>query len=172
MRFDFLAWRQEMKILIVSDTHRKNDNYLSVLEKEKPLDFVIHCGDAEGSEYLLEESAGCPLHIVLGNNDFFSRLPREKEFFLGKYKVFLAHGHTYGVGVDDSDLISEAILREANLLIYGHTHRPLVEIREELVILNPGSLSYPRQEGKLPSYIIMEIDKKGEASFSIKHVEK
>ena len=40
-----------MKILIVSDTHRKNDNYIKALEKSAPVDMVIHCGDIEGSEY-------------------------------------------------------------------------------------------------------------------------
>ena len=64
-----------MKVLIVSDTHRKNENYFKVLEMHKP-DLVIHCGDAEGSEYALSESADCPVQIVLGNNDFFSCLPR------------------------------------------------------------------------------------------------
>ena len=71
-----------MKILVVSDTHRKNDNYFDILKKEKP-DLVIHCGDAEGSEYALTESAKCPVKIVLGNNDFFSDLPRELEFEVG-----------------------------------------------------------------------------------------
>ena len=49
-----------MKILIVSDTHRKNDNYLKVLQMVGPLDMVVHCGDAEGSEDVLkEEMFGC-----------------------------------------------------------------------------------------------------------------
>ena len=39
-----------MKILIVSDTHRKDGNLYDVIEKEKPLDMLIHLGDAEGSE--------------------------------------------------------------------------------------------------------------------------
>ena len=60
-----------MKILIVSDTHRKNDNYFDVLKLENP-NLVIHCGDAEGSEYALTQGAKCPVKIVLGNNDFFS----------------------------------------------------------------------------------------------------
>ena len=42
-----------MKILIISDTHRKNDNYLNVVQKHGKLDMVIHLGDVEGSEYLL-----------------------------------------------------------------------------------------------------------------------
>ena len=39
-----------MKILIVSDTHRKDDNLKKVIEKTSPLDMLIHLGDAEGSE--------------------------------------------------------------------------------------------------------------------------
>ena len=42
-----------MKILIVSDTHRHNENFLKVLEKTGPIDMLIHCGDVEGSEYLI-----------------------------------------------------------------------------------------------------------------------
>ena len=69
-----------MKIMIVSDTHRNHDNLKLALEKEKPIDQMIHCGDSEGAEYIIEEIARCPLEIVLGNNDFFSDLEREKEF--------------------------------------------------------------------------------------------
>ena len=71
-----------MKILIVSDTHKKNENYFKVLEMHHP-DMVIHCGDAEGSEYALSAAAKCPVYIVLGNNDFFSDLPREITLDIG-----------------------------------------------------------------------------------------
>ncbi len=42
-----------MKILIVSDTHRKDDNLERIIEEEAPFDMLIHLGDAEGSEYTL-----------------------------------------------------------------------------------------------------------------------
>ena len=83
-----------MKILIVSDTHKKNENYFKVLEMHHP-DMVIHCGDAEGSEYALSSAAECPVYIVLGNNDFFSNLPREITLDIGPYKVWVTHGHNY-----------------------------------------------------------------------------
>ena len=67
------------KILIVSDTHRKNENYLEIIKKCGPFDKVIHCGDVEGSEFTICEAAGCPVEMVMGNNDFFSNLPREKD---------------------------------------------------------------------------------------------
>ena len=41
-----------MKILIVSDTHRKNENLKKVLDREPPFDMMIHLGDAEGSEVI------------------------------------------------------------------------------------------------------------------------
>ena len=46
-----------MKILIVSDTHRKNQNFFNVVRKQSP-DMVIHCGDAEGCEDDLAQAAG------------------------------------------------------------------------------------------------------------------
>lgn len=42
-----------MKILIISDTHRKNENYLKLVETLGTLDMVIHLGDVEGSEYTI-----------------------------------------------------------------------------------------------------------------------
>lgn len=60
-----------MKILIISDTHRKHENLLKVLERECPVDLLIHLGDAEGYEDYIAEQAGCPVEVVAGNNDFF-----------------------------------------------------------------------------------------------------
>lgn len=159
-----------MRVLIVSDTHRHNDNYFKVLERVAPIDMVIHCGDAEGSEYLLGEAAGCPLKIVMGNNDFFSNLPKELEFKIGQYKVWLTHGHYYYVSMDNNTIKKEARARGVDILIYGHTHRPIIEDEGNLITVNPGSLSYPRQEGHRPSFIIMEIDREGKAHFTINYL--
>lgn len=159
-----------MRVLIVSDTHRQNNNYLKVIEKVKPIDLVVHCGDAEGSEYLIGESAGCQMEIVLGNNDFFSDLPREREFQIGKYRVWLTHGHNYYVAMGNETIKREAVARGVDIVMYGHTHKPVVDRDDEVIAINPGSLTYPRQEGKRPSYIMMEIDREGEAHFTINYI--
>ncbi len=156
-----------MKILIISDTHRRNENYLKILETVSPLDFLIHCGDSEGSEYLISEAAGCPVEMVLGNNDFFSKLPAESEFVIGNYKIFLVHGHNYYVSMNNEILKREARDRGADIVIYGHTHKPVVEYDNGIIAVNPGSLTYPRQDGKRPSYIIMEIDQDQKAHFTV-----
>lgn len=159
-----------MRVLIVSDTHRKNENYFRVLEREKP-DLVIHCGDAEGSEYALTEAADCPVEIVLGNNDFFSELPRELVLEIGPYRAWVVHGHNYYVSMGNETLKREAAARGMDLVFYGHTHRPVIDTEGEVIAVNPGSLSYPRQDGRKPSYVVMEPDERGGLKFEMRYLE-
>ena len=65
-----------MKILIVSDTHGHDTNLIKVLKKVKPIDYLIHCGDIEGSEDKIRELAGCPCTMVKGNNDYYTELQK------------------------------------------------------------------------------------------------
>ncbi len=159
-----------MRILIVSDTHRKNENYFKVLQKMKKLDMVIHCGDVEGSEYALTEAADCPVLMVSGNNDFFTELPKEQELNIGDYKVWVTHGHNYLVSLGTERIKQEAKARGVQIVMFGHTHKPCLEQDEELIAVNPGSLSYPRQDGCKPTYALMEIDKHGEVHFTMAHL--
>ena len=157
-----------MKVLVVSDTHRKNDNYFEIVKRHRP-DLVIHCGDSEGSEYALSQAADCPVQIVLGNNDFFSYLPKELELHLEGHKVWVTHGHNYYVTMGNEHIKREATLRGADIVIYGHTHRPVIDQSGSVTAINPGSLSYPRQEGHQPSYIIMELSEE-KTKFEIKYL--
>ncbi len=160
-----------MKVLIVSDTHRRNENFFAVMEKVGPVDLVVHCGDVEGAEAIITEAAGCPVEIVQGNNDFWSAMPREKEFFIGRLKVFLTHGHNYYVSMNYEIIKQEAKAREVQIVMCGHTHKPVIDIGEKVTVINPGSLSYPRQEGRKPSYILMEIDSNDEPHFTLNYLE-
>lgn len=160
-----------MKVLIISDTHKHHENLIRVLERVGKVDLMIHLGDAEGYEDDIADMAGCPMEIVAGNNDFFSTLPREKELQIGKYKVLITHGHYYYVSTGVEDIKKDAAGRGMDIVMFGHTHRPLLERGKGIIALNPGSISYPRQEGRKPSYAIMEIDKAGEAHFTIEYLE-
>ena len=156
-----------MKILIVSDTHRKKENLKKALEKTGPIDLLIHLGDAEGSEHMIEKwvNEGCRLEMIMGNNDFFSALEREIELELGPHRILLTHGHYYNVSLGIEGLYQEAIDRDCDIAMYGHTHRPFLEQRGEVTILNPGSLSYPRQEGRKPSYMMMYMEEDGNVRY-------
>ena len=71
-----------MKILVVSDTHGHEKNLMTVLNRVRPVDALIHCGDVEGGEDYIRAAAECPVYMVRGNNDYFSDLPREATGFL------------------------------------------------------------------------------------------
>ncbi len=159
-----------MKALIISDTHKKNDNFFKVLEMVAPIDLVIHCGDVEGSEYTISTAAGCQVEMVAGNNDFFSQLPMEREFGIGKYHVMVTHGHNYYVSMGNQMLKEEARSRGADIVFYGHTHRPVIDQDDDVIAINPGSLSYPRQDSRKPSYVLMDIDREGEAHFTLRYL--
>ena len=116
-----------MKILIISDTHGSHKNFDRVIEKERPLDMLIHLGDVEGDEDYIPAVADCPVHMVRGNNDFFSGLPGEEEFMIGGYHIFITHGHGYYVSMGEERLKQEARGRGADIAMYGHTHRPFYE---------------------------------------------
>ncbi len=157
-----------MKILIVSDSHGRHGNLEEVLEKEGPLDMLIHLGDVEGGEDYIEAIADCETHFVCGNNDYFSRLPFDREINIGGIKALITHGHTHYVSFVRNDLVETALEAGVQVAMYGHTHLPMLEIKPDLTVLNPGSISYPRQEGRRPSYIIMTVNEKGDAEYNIK----
>lgn len=147
-----------MKIVIVSDTHGVEENLDIVLEREKPFDQLIHLGDVEEQEEYIELVADCPVDFVRGNCDYLSDLPAEVIVNLDGFRALLTHGHYYYVSHGEEDLIEEARARGVQIAMYGHTHMPSVtEYADGLLVMNPGSLTFPRQSGRRASYIVMEI---------------
>lgn len=157
-----------LKVLVISDTHGLHENLEKVLEQECPCDLIIHLGDIEDADTYIEAAAGCPVEAVRGNNDYFSKLPDEKILTLDHLKIFITHGHYYYVDAGVEQLMKEAHGRGADIVMFGHTHRPIIRKKGELTAINPGSLSYPRQDGHRPSYLVMEIDEKGKTEFFLK----
>lgn len=160
-----------MKILVVSDTHGHTKNLERVLEKVGDIDLFIHCGDLEGGEDYIHALVEVPCYMVAGNNDWFSDLQREMEISVDDYRIWITHGNNYGASMGPERLLEEAAARNVDVVMYGHTHRPLIEYQDNIVIVNPGSLSYPRQNGRKPSYLIMEIDRDHEAHYTINYLD-
>ena len=159
-----------MKVLIVSDTHGRHAGIEAAIEREYPFQKLIHLGDAEGYEEYIEELAKCPIEIVAGNNDFFSNLPDEKIIFIEDFCAMITHGHAYGVSMGYQNIRNEGRVRGVDAVMFGHTHRPFFLQKDGMTILNPGSLSFPRQEGRRGSYMIMEVDVDGKLSFEQKYL--
>ena len=155
-----------VKILICSDTHRVNDNFYRMLEEVPSVDLIIHCGDAEGTECEMEAIAGCEFEVVSGNNDFFTILPKERVLDIKGNKILVTHGHYYSVSAGYERLAEEAASRGCNMAFFGHTHLPYMGEMNGVFLVNPGSLTYPMQFGRVPTYVIMEVDEQGEAHFT------
>lgn len=160
-----------MKILIVSDSHGRNNHLENVINKVSPIDLLIHLGDLGGSEDYIEAIAPCKVEMIAGNNDFFSDLDYEKIIKVGNYKIFLTHGHRYDVYCGIDRLKEKAIQHGASIVMFGHTHCPLIDVSSSIWAINPGSISYPRQVGGKPSYVIMDIDSKGIAHFALNQIK-
>ena len=158
-----------MKILIVSDTHKSHGNLEKAIQDAGRIDMLIHLGDVEGAEDYIRALVDCPAHILGGNNDFFSDLPREEEFFVDGFHLFITHGHYYYVSMGEDHLKEEARGRGADIVMYGHTHRPSITREKDLTVVNPGSIAYPRQEGRRVTYVLMETDENGKAEFALKY---
>ena len=160
-----------MKVLIVSDTHGREQNLAEALEQTGPIDQLIHLGDVEGgAEHIRELAGDAPAAIIAGNNDFFSDLPREDVIEVEGNKILVTHGHYYGVSMAFDQLAEAARSRGCNAAFFGHIHVPVVEKEAGVLLVNPGSLAYPRQRGRRPSYAVMETDGKGEMHVEIRYL--
>ncbi len=128
-----------MKILVLSDSHGAVNNMIRIVEKEAPR-HILHLGDCtRDADILQEEFPHIPLTGVVGNCDFGALDTPEKLIELGGKRIFLLHGHTRGVKMSAQRAIYAALEVNADVLLFGHTHVPLVDRFGELHIMNPGT---------------------------------
>ena len=159
-----------MKVLILSDTHGYNETMYEVIDREAPFDMLIHCGDLEGAYDELRTKVNCTLHVVAGNNDYDPDMDRVRVFDIGKYKAVLTHGHRYRLYSDLSPLFYLAVENHADFVFFGHTHVPMIKEEGPVMLINPGSLTYPRQHGRKPSYIVGTIEDGSNPVFEVRYL--
>ena len=129
-----------MKILVLSDSHGNVSNMAAAVEQSAPR-MIFHLGDCwRDAGKLHDLFPDIPLEQVPGNCDYRPSEPAEKLLFVEDKRILLCHGHTYGV--KQSLLTAGYAAEEQNLdlFLFGHTHRPLVDMRGKTLFLNPGSI--------------------------------
>lgn len=156
----FERYWYDCRVLVVSDSHGRNDNLLHVMEKVKP-DLMLHLGDSEDEDDLISAYADFPVVYVRGNCDY-GDLPITEEINLGCHRALLTHGHYFGVRLGLEGLTDAAKERNCDIAMYGHTHLPEITEDAGVTVYNPGSISLPRQDGREPTFIVIDIDKQGE----------
>ena len=142
-----------MKILLLSDTHGLLDKVYEIYGKLNHIDLIIHCGDYQRDAHTLEDTLGIPIVSVKGNCDGASRPDREiVETPAGK--LLITHGHLEGAGYDYNNLLYLAEEKDCIAVCFGHTHVPMCEDFGGIYLINPGSLTNPR-DGSNGSYAIL-----------------
>ncbi|ATW89874.1 hypothetical protein halTADL_3172 [Halohasta litchfieldiae] len=143
-------------LTIVSDTHSTDGHRLRgrTLKAVRTADLVVHAGDFMIDPVLdAFEDESSTFRGVYGNNDdeaIRSRLPKARTI---EYEgVRFAVTHTVRGGNTALTLFGKE--READAVIFGHSHRPTAELSGELPLINPGSHAQPR--GNRPAHAELE----------------
>ncbi len=152
-----------MKVLVFSDTHQNLYNAIDVLEVfQNDMDMVLHLGDHDLDAMELQKRfPDVPFHFVLGNNDYGGNTPMQKMIFACGKKLLLTHGHRQRVYWGYDTLAYWAEEQGADMVLFGHTHRPMYDDKGRVTLLNPGSISMPRDGNGIPTFATVEIQENG-----------
>ena len=138
--------RRATVIGLISDTH--GQLRADVHRAFEGVDLILHAGDVCGGEILDELALIAPVHAVRGNCDppGDPRLPKSLERVVDGVRIHVSHGHELGVPSADKLLAAY----DADVLVFGHTHRPLVVRAGTRLVVNPGAAG-PRRFDLVPS---------------------
>ncbi len=131
-----------MKILAVSDSHGDLSALIDLVEAHRgEFQLLLHLGDGlEELEELKNIYPKLEYAAVRGNCDTTRDGEAASALILRGVKIWMTHGHLFGVKQSLAYLLREAKAREAKLVFFGHTHQPYVEYVEGIWFVNPGSI--------------------------------
>jgi uncharacterized protein len=148
------------KILILSDTHYRigcPDD--SILKLASAYDHIIHAGDYVNDDFETELEVIGSFFGVAGNNDPWSLYDK-----LGRKKLIEIEGVRIGINHGDGSWQSplEASKKafkgsNADIVIFGHSHVPLILREDKTLFVNPGSYSLPRS-GSARSFAVLTLN--------------
>ncbi|MCR4399423.1 MAG: metallophosphoesterase [Syntrophomonadaceae bacterium] len=145
-----------MRAAVCADTHGDIAGLLAVLRCQR-VEEVWHAGDFLRDGEALAAALGLPLRGVVGNCDRDQPGPEELVFAVHGRRVLLTHGHRQRVKSHLLALMMRAREVGADIVVFGHTHLPLVEEERGILFINPGSAGLPRA-GAAPTWALLEIE--------------
>lgn len=134
-----------MRILVLSDTHDKITNAVEVyntLSQKGKIDLIVHAGDYISDAKNLGYNLNAPILAVHGNCD-----SRDDDYAILETEagnIFLTHGHDFNIHLGVENLVLKAKELGCIGVIYGHTHKAHYENKNGIFLLNPGSITKPR----------------------------
>ena len=145
-----------MRLGVIADTHGLLRP--EVLEVFSEVDHILHAGDLGPAELLAELESLAPVTAVYGNTDGFdvrTRLPQVARVELEGFRIVVTHGDQFGSPTPE--MVQQAF-PDAEILVFGHTHRPLLTLVDVVVtVMNPGGAGH-RRFNLPPSVGILELE--------------
>jgi len=137
---------------LISDTHGlvRPDVHTALAGVE----LILHAGDVGDDAVLDELALIAPVRAVFGNTDAPGqpRLTTAIDLEIDGISIHVSHGHEVGSPTPEKLLARYP----ANVIVYGHTHKPLIVRAEERWVVNPGAAG-PRRFDLLPSVAVLTI---------------
>lgn len=150
-----------MKIYVTSDTHGMTREIIDKFKSMREPDLIVHLGDYVEDGEKIREAMEVETLIVKGNGDYLHPKYQEDEIITIKDKtIFLTHGHNYNVRYREDNLIYKGLELGVDLILYGHTHIPVFFQDSGILIMNPGSPSFPRGFKRRKTFGIINIGEK------------
>jgi len=147
-----------MKALVISDTHGNAPLAFRAHGLSEPVDIIFHLGDGSADADLLREILDLPVINVAGNCDIGSNAPRELVWEGEGKRILLSHGDAYRVKNGLTRLEQRGREVGVDAVLFGHSHLATNEVRSELLLLNPGTLT---QAAHHRTYAVLEISSDG-----------
>ena len=128
-----------MLIAVFSDSHGEINAMCAAIDENKP-DLVLHLGDhARDAEALQRELPGLDIRFVRGNCDWSSDAEEVLTPVADGVRIFMTHGHRYGVKCTLDSLANAAHFSGAALALFGHTHQSEYRRMGDVTLFNPGA---------------------------------
>jgi uncharacterized protein len=145
-----------MRLGVISDTHGLLRP--EVFEVFREVDHILHGGDVGRPDILTELETIAPVTAVYGNTDGWdlrAQLPQVATVELDGFEIVVTHGDQFGAPTPES---VQAAFPTAEIIVFGHTHRPILTLVDTVVtVMNPGGAG-PRRFNLPASVGILELE--------------
>ena len=143
-----------MRVGLISDTHGKLRN--EVFDRFQNIELILHAGDIGSPDIITQLETISPVRAVHGNTDDFAirkTYGEEVKLELAGKSIVVVHGHLLGSPTPTN---LRATYPHADLIVYGHTHKPLFDAATRPFVVNPGAAG-PARFNLKPSVAILDL---------------